>query len=73
MKKKIDAYANFVSEYIFDKSGKKTGVILSVEAFEEFIDDVEDYIEAQIAETALQDRDGALSHDEFMKLIAQSK
>ena len=62
--------ASYRSEYIFDKTGKKTKVILSIEAFEQFIDHIEDYIEGEIAKAALQDREGALSHDEFMQLIA---
>ncbi len=72
MKNNEESYADFVTEYIFDKSGNKTKLILSLEAFEQFIDDIEDYIEGQIAEAALQDREGSLSHAEFMNLISKS-
>jgi len=53
---------NFLSkitpQYIIDKSGKKTGVILDMPTFEQLLEEIEDIYFGSIAHKALQEEEG---------------
>ncbi len=63
------------SYYIQDKAGKTTGVIFSPNELESFLDeqleDLAECYESLLAEYALEDREGALTHELFMKIVEQ--
>jgi predicted DNA-binding protein len=58
-------------QYIIDKSGKKTGVILDIITFEQLIEEVEDMYFGTIAHNALQKEDIYVEHADVKKKIAK--
>jgi hypothetical protein len=55
-------------QYIIDKSGKKTGVILDILAFEQLLEEIEDIYFGSIAHKALQKDDEYITHTDVKEL-----
>lgn len=53
-------------QYITDEAGKKTAVILSIEAFRELLEDLED-----LATVAERREEPTISHEEFVAELKQ--
>jgi predicted DNA-binding protein len=60
-------------QYIIDKAGKKTGVILDILAFEQLLEEIEDIYFASIAHKALQEEDEYITHSDVKKKIARKR
>ena len=58
-------------QYIIDKAGKKTGVILDIITFEQLLEEIEDIYFAAKAQTALQEKDELISHVEVKKKMSR--
>lgn len=65
--------SNIVPQYIVDKAGKKTGVILDIITFDQIIEEIEDMHFGAIAHKALQKEDMYVEHSEVKKKIARKK
>ena len=57
-------------QYIIDKAGKKTGVILDIFSFEQLLEEIEDIYFGSIAHKALQEEDDYITHTDVKKKIA---
>jgi len=60
-------------QYIIDKSGKKTGVILDILAFEQLLEEIEDIYFGSIAHKALQEEDEYIMHTDVKKKLARKR
>jgi predicted DNA-binding protein len=60
-------------QYIIDKAGKKTGVILDILAFEQLLEEIEDIYFGSIAHKALQEENEYISHNDIKKKIARKR
>jgi hypothetical protein len=60
-------------QYIIDKAGKKTGVILDILTFEKLLEEIEDLYFGSIAHKALQDEDEYITHEDVKKKISRKK
>lgn len=58
------------AQYIVDKTGKKTAVVLDIETFENLLEEIEDIYFGTLAEAALQQEQEHISHDEVKRKIA---
>ena len=54
-------------QYIVDRAGIKTGVILDITTFEQMIEEIEDMCFGAIAHRALQEEDAYVEHSEVKK------
>lgn len=54
-------------QYIIDKSGKKTAVILDILSFEQLLEKIEDIYFGATAHKALQEEKEYIKHDEVKK------
>ena len=59
-------------QYIVDKAGKKTGVILDILSFEQLLEEIEDIYFGAIAHNALQQEDEYIAHTDVKKKIARN-
>jgi len=68
---------NFLSkitpQYIIDKSGKKTGVILDMSTFEQLLEEIEDIYFGSIAHKALQEEENYIEHTAVKKKLSGKK
>ena len=55
MLKTKNLLSKITPQYIIDKAGKKTGVILDILAFEQLLEEIEDIYFGSIAHKALQE------------------
>lgn len=60
-------------QYIVDRAGKKTGVILDILAFEQLLEEVEDIYFGSIARKALQEENEYIPHTDVKKKIARKR
>jgi hypothetical protein len=60
-------------QYIIDKAGKKTGVILDIFSFEQLLEEIEDIYFGSIAHKALQEEDDYITHADVKKKIARKR
>jgi hypothetical protein len=60
-------------QYIIDKSGKKTGVILDMPTFEQLLEEIEDLYFGAIAHKALQEENEYITHEEVKKKMSRKK
>lgn len=60
-------------QYIIDKAGKKTGVILDILAFEQLLEEIEDIYFGAKAHKALQENDEFIAHADVKKKIARKR
>ena len=60
-------------QYIIDKAGKKTGVILDIFAFEQLLEEIEDIYFGAKAHAALQEDDDVISHADVKKKITRKR
>jgi predicted DNA-binding protein len=56
-------------QYIIDKAGKKTGVILDILAFEQLLEEIEDIYFGAKAHKALQEDDEIITHADVKKIM----
>ncbi len=54
-------------QFIVDQTGKKTGVIMNIETFEELIEKIEDLYFGALAHQNLQDKAKFQNFEEFKK------
>jgi predicted DNA-binding protein len=73
MLKPKNLLSKITPQYIIDKAGKKTGVILDILAFEQLIEEIEDIYFASIAHKALQQEDEYITHTDVKKKIARKR
>ena len=59
------------TQYIFDKHSKQTGVYMSNEALEEFLEDLEELFFAQLADAFFQNETEFISHDEVKRILGE--
>lgn len=62
---------NITPQYIIDKAGKKTGVILNILDFEQLLEEIEDIYFASVAHKALQEEDEFILHSDVKKKLAR--
>ena len=60
-------------QFIIDKTGKKTGIILDIKTFEKLMDELEDFYLGALAQAALKEDQEVVSHDEVKQRFAQRK
>jgi len=61
-------------QYIVNKAGKKTSVILDIIEFERLLEQIEDIYFGSMAQKALEENnDEYISHDEVKKKIARKR
>jgi predicted DNA-binding protein len=58
------------AQYIVDKTGKKTAVVLDIETFENLLEEIEDIYFGTLAEAALQQEQEYISHEQVKRKIA---
>ncbi len=58
------------AQFIIDKAGKKTGVILDIKTFERLMDELEDFYLGALAQAALKEGQEVVSHDEVKQQFA---
>jgi hypothetical protein len=73
MLKKQGLLSKITPQYIIDKAGKKTGVILDILAFEQLVEEIEDIYFGSIAHKALQEEDEYITHTDVKKKIARKR
>ncbi|MGE0009828.1 MAG: hypothetical protein AB7F19_04740 [Candidatus Babeliales bacterium] len=59
---------DLVPQYIVDKSGKKTSVVIDIARFEHFLDEVEDMYLALLAKKTLEEDDEYVSHEDVRRM-----
>ncbi len=57
-------------QYIIDKTGKKTGVILDIQTFEKLLSELEDIYFGTMAEAALEKAQEYIDHEEIKKSLS---
>ena len=67
MLKNKSLLSKITPQYIVDKAGKKTGVILDIFAFEQLLEEIEDIYFGSIAHKALQEEDEYILHSNVKK------
>jgi hypothetical protein len=60
-------------QYIIDKAGKKTGVILDIVSFEKLLEEIEDIYFGSVAQKALQEEDEYITHSDVTKKLARKR
>lgn len=60
-------------QYIVDKAGNKTGVILDILAFEQLLEEIEDIYFGAKAHKALQEDDEIIAHADVKKKLARKR
>ncbi|MBA3954514.1 hypothetical protein H0X48_04320 [Candidatus Dependentiae bacterium] len=60
-------------QYIVDKKGKKTAVILDIKTFKQLLEEIEDVYLGKLAELALSQDPEYVSHKDVLKAISQKK
>ena len=60
-------------QYIIDKSGNKTGVILDIHSFEQLLKEIEDIYFGSIAHKALQEEEHYIEHATVKKKMSRKK
>ena len=63
-------FSEVIDKYIVDKSGKTVAVIVNIDSFEKWIDELEEYYDGLLAEYALLYKKNALSPDEVESLLS---
>lgn len=63
---------DLVPQYIVDKSGKKTSVVIDIEKFEQFLQEVEDMYFGLLAKKIVEEDDEYVSH-EHVKRMSEDK
>jgi hypothetical protein len=71
MLKTKNLLSTITPQYIIDKAGKKTGVILDIISFERLLEEIEDIYFGSIAHKILQKENEYISHDDVKKKIAR--
>ncbi|MBY0353417.1 hypothetical protein K2W90_03570 [Candidatus Babeliales bacterium] len=61
------------TQFIVDKAGKKTGVILDMKTFQNLLEEIEDLYLATLAQAALQEKGECVSQEEVEKYFKKSK
>lgn len=69
MLKTKNLLSHIAPQYIIDKAGKKTGVILDILVFEQLIEEIEDIYFGAIAHEALSREEKCVPHEEIRKEI----
>lgn len=69
MKKNI--LEDFIPQYITDASGKKTGVILTMDLFDKLVEEIEDIYFGALAEAAFDQEKEYISHEEVKRLYVK--
>ncbi len=64
---------NITPQYIIDKTGKKTGVILDMHSFEKLLEEIEEIYLGALSEAALREAQEYITHDEVKKKISKKK
>jgi len=67
MLKNKSLLSKITPQYIVDKAGKKTGVILDILVFEQLLKEIEDIYFGSIAHKALQEEDEYILHSNVKK------
>lgn len=62
-------FLNIHPQFIVDQNGKKTGVIMNIETFEELIEKIEDLYFGSLAHQNLQDKTKFQDFEEFKKKL----
>jgi hypothetical protein len=70
---KKNLLSKITPQYIIDKAGKKTGVILDILSFERLIEEIEDIYFGSIAHKALQEETEYIAHTDVKKKIARKR
>ncbi|MFA5074790.1 MAG: hypothetical protein WC436_01675 [Candidatus Babeliales bacterium] len=70
---KISALKNIEPQYIFDEKGKKIAVVLSVRAYENLVEELEDLCLGKISEAILKKKEKRYSLKEIKKEIRKQK
>lgn len=65
--------SKIIPQYIVDKAGKKTGVILDILAYEQLLEKIEDIYFGSIAQKALKEEGKFISHHDVKKKIARKR
>lgn len=73
MLKTKSSLSKITPQYIIDKAGKKTGVILDILTFEHLLEEIEDIHFGAKAHKALQEEDEFISHADVKKKIARKR
>jgi hypothetical protein len=60
-------------QYIINKAGKKTSVILDINEFENLLEQIEDIYFGSIAQKALKEEDEYIPHNDVKKKIARKR
>lgn len=60
---------DFQPQFIIDKAGNKTAVILDIKTFEKMQDELEDFYFGTLAEAALEKEEGFVSHDAVKRKV----
>lgn len=60
-------------QYIIDKAGNKTAVILDIISFEQLLEEIEDIYFGAKAHKALQEEDEFITHADVKKKIARKR
>ena len=60
-----------ITDYVCDKNGKKTGVIINIAALDNFLDELQDMYDIAQAEEALKSNEKTIPHEEVMKMLTR--
>jgi hypothetical protein len=73
MLKPKNLLSKITPQYIIDKAGKKTRVILDILTFEQLLEEIEDIYFGSIAHKALQEENEYITHTEVKKKAARKQ
>lgn len=73
MLKNKSPLSKITPQYIVNKAGKKTGVILDILAFEKLLEEIEDLYFSSIGHKALQEEDEYITHEDVEKKMSRKK
>ncbi len=60
-------------QYIVDKSGKKTSVVIDIEKFEQFLDEIEDMYFGLLAKKIVEEDDECISHEDVRRMSEEKE
>ena len=60
-------------QYIIDREGKKTAIIIDIDVFEKLMEEIEDFYFGKLAEATLEDDQEEYSLDEVEKDLKNSE
>jgi hypothetical protein len=66
-------HSTIEAQYIVDKKGRKTAVILDIKVFKKLLEEVEDLYLGKLAQSALDEDSEYITHADVIKALSKEK